>query len=121
MRRLYQAFGEGDADTLNELISQDVIWHVPGKSQVSGKYSGRQQVFGFFERLFELSGGTLKGEVHDVFASGEHGIILDRETATRGEKELDVHLALVVHIRDGQITEAWDLVSDQYAWDEFWH
>jgi ketosteroid isomerase-like protein len=58
--------------------------------------------------------------VHDILATDDHVVNLDRMTATRGEKKLDQDLILVVHPRDGKIAEAWDRFSDQYAWDDFW-
>lgn len=120
MREASAAFSRGDIDALKQMIAEDVIWHVPGRSVVSGTYRGHEKLFGYFGRLMELSGGSFKVEVHDVVASDEHVVNLDRLSGTRGGKTLDIDLALVVHIRGGKIAEAWDLFSDQYAWDEFW-
>lgn len=68
----------------------------------------------------ELSGGSFQVELHDVVASDEHVVNLDRLTGNREGKSLDINLALVVHVRGGKIAEAWDLFSHQYAWDDFW-
>ena len=120
MREASAAFSRGDIDTLKQMIDEDVIWHVPGRSVVSGTYRGHEGLFGYFGRLMELSGGSFKVELHDVVASDEHVVNLDRLSGTREGKTLDIDLALVVHVRGGKIAEAWDLFSDQYAWDEFW-
>ena len=120
MRLASQAFSNGDIAALKNMISDNAIWHVPGKSQVSGDYSGHAEIFGYFGKLMELSNGTFRVELHDVVASDEHVVNLDRLTGMRENKALDISLALVVHIRDEKIAEAWDLFSDQYAWDEFW-
>lgn len=120
MKRAYQAFSSGDLATLKELIAEDAVWHVPGKSSLSGDYRGHDEILGFFGMLMELSNGTFKAELQDVTASDEHAVNLDRLTAKRGEKELNVNLALVVHIQGGKIAEAWDVFYDQYGWDDFW-
>jgi ketosteroid isomerase-like protein len=120
MRRLYQAFREGDDDTLHGLIAGNAVWHVPGRSSLAGDYRGHEQIFGFFGKLMEMSGGTFKVVLHDITASDEHAVTLDKITGRRGDKELNMNLALVVHISDGKITEAWDVMGDQYAWDDFW-
>lgn len=120
MRRLYQAFYEGDDEALHRLIADDAVWHVPGRSSLAGDHRGHEQIFGFFGKLMELSGGTFKAELHDITASDEHAVGLDKITGRRGDKELDMNLAMVVHISDGKITEAWDVIGDQYAWDDFW-
>ena len=120
MRRATEAFSKGDIATLKQIIAEDAAWHVPGRSQVAGDYRGHDQIFGFFGKLMELSGGTFKVELHDVLATDDHAINLDRMTGRRGDKTLDMDLVLVVHPRDGKIAEAWDLFSDQYGWDDFW-
>jgi ketosteroid isomerase-like protein len=62
----------------------------------------------------------IKVELHDVVAGDEHVVNLDRLTGKRDGKSLDIKLALIAHVTDGKIVEAWDLFSDQYAWDDFW-
>ncbi|MCI0488454.1 MAG: nuclear transport factor 2 family protein [Blastocatellia bacterium] len=119
MRRANKAFSEGDIAALKEIIAEDAVWHVPGKSALAGDYRGHEEIFGFFGKLMELSGGTFKAELHDITASDKHAVNLDRLTGTRGEKALDINLALVVHIKDGKIKDAWDVFTDLYAWDDF--
>ena len=120
MRRATEAFSKGDITTLKQIIAEDAVWHVPGRSQVAGDYRGHDQIFGYFAKLMELTGGTFKVDLHDVLATDDHVINLDRMTASRGDKTLDMDLVLVVHPKDGKIAEAWDLFSDQYGWDDFW-
>ncbi len=56
-RKGYDAPSKGDLDTIrNEVL--DVVFHVAGgRNPLSGDYRGADEVFGFFGRLFELSGG----------------------------------------------------------------
>ena len=120
LRRAYEAFARGDFAALSELLADDVVWHVPGRSPVSGSHHGREALLGYFGRLMELSGGTFKAESHDILASDRHVVSLEHLTAQREGKLLDVELALVVRVGDGRIVEARDYFSDQNAWDEFW-
>lgn len=120
MKEAVAAFSRGDLETLKQLISADVTWQVPGRSPVAGTYHGHDELFAYFGKLMELSNGTFKPELHDTVASDQHVVNLERLTAQRNGKNLDVNLALVVHVRDGKISEVWDLFSDQYGWDEFW-
>jgi ketosteroid isomerase-like protein len=120
LREGYAAYGTGDMNVLTELFADDIVWHVAGRSQLSGDYKGRDQVFGFFGKLMELSGGTSKIEVHDILASDEHAVAIVTGNATRAGKSFtggDVH---VFHVRNGQVVEFWDSPLDQYAADEFW-
>ena len=120
LRRGYAAYGSGDMDTINELFADDLVWHVAGRSPLSGDYDGKEQVFGFFARLQEMSEGTSKVEVHDLLASDDHGVAVVTESATRGGRTHKGSATHVFHLRDGKVTEFWDAQTDQYAADEFW-
>ena len=120
LRKGYGAYGSGDLAVLTELFADDLVWHVAGRNQLSGDYKGRDQVFGFFGKIMELSGGTAVLDVHDILANDEHGVVLVSNSATRDGKSFsgqDVH---TFHIREGRVVEFWDLPVDQYAADEFW-
>ncbi|HYU57619.1 MAG TPA: nuclear transport factor 2 family protein [Actinomycetota bacterium] len=118
-RRGYAAFSSGDMDALNELLADDIKWHVGGRSQLTGEYEGKEAVFGLFARLVELTGGSFKVDLHDVLANDEHTVGLIHATADREGKHLDDNGVQVFHVRDGKITEAWLHPGDAYASDEF--
>ena len=120
LRRGYAAYTSGDMDTVNELLADDVVWHVAGRSPLAGDYSGKEQVFGFFGKLQELSGGTATVEVHDLLADDEHGVAIVTEIATRDGETHRSRTTHVLHLRDGKVTELWDAHVDQYSADEFW-
>ena len=63
LRRGYKAFADNDVATLSEIIPEDAVWHVPGRSQLAGDYRGRDAIFGYFMKLSELTGGTFKAEL----------------------------------------------------------
>jgi ketosteroid isomerase-like protein len=107
-------------DTINELFADDVVWHVAGRSAIAGDYTGKDQVFGFFGKLQELSGGTSTVEVHDMQANDEHGVAIVIESATRNGRSYRGRAVHVFHLRDGKVTEFWDAQVDQYSADEFW-
>src|SRR5947209_2617646 len=96
LRRVYEAFARGDFAALNELMADEVVWHVPGRSPVSAAYHGREELFGYFGQLMELSKGTFKAESRDILASDRHVVSLEHLTAEREGKTLDIELALVV-------------------------
>jgi ketosteroid isomerase-like protein len=119
LNRGYDAFGKGDLDTLRELFSQDIVFHVPGRSKIAGDYRGQDEVFGFFGKLVELTGGTFSIERHAVLADDEHGTVLTTVTGQRDGKTLSQNAIDVFHLKDGKVTEVWALDTDQYAGDEF--
>lgn len=119
-RKGYEAFGKGDLQTLNDLMADDVVWHVPGNNPLSGDYRGKEAVFGLFGRIVELSGGTLRQDIHDVLANDEHAVVMVVTHAERGGKNLDDRQVHVLHIKDGKVTEFWNHFGNQSAVDDFW-
>ena len=120
LRNGYEAFGKGDMATITELFSEDVVWHAPGNSQLSGVHRGRDAVFAIFAKTTQLSGGTFKIEVHDVLANDEHAVALTRATASREGKTYDSLDTDVYHVSGGKVTEWWSFVEDGRVADEFW-
>ena len=114
----YAAFAKGDFAALNDLLAEDVLWHVNGRSQFAGEYRGREAVFGFFGKLMEVTEGSLRIDLHALFADDDHGVALAVTTASRGGRSVEVREAHVFHMRDGKVVESWNASADQYAFDE---
>jgi len=120
-RRGYAAFGSGDLATLSELIADDAVWHAQGVGPLSGDYHGRDQIFGFFGRLAEETGGTFRLDVHDILANDEHTAVLATLTASRNGKSIEVPVVNVSHNDgNGRITEFWTSTTDPQAALDFW-
>ncbi|MDX3533087.1 nuclear transport factor 2 family protein [Streptomyces sp. MB09-01] len=119
-KRAMNAFATGDMDALAKVFHPDVVWHMSGHNQLSGTYRGRDATFALFQREFQLTDGTYRPQLQDVLANDEHTVALLHATASREGKELDMDYVIVFRIRDGQITEARGLWSDQKAYDGFW-
>jgi uncharacterized protein len=114
----YAAFAKGDFAVLNDLFAEDLLWHIGGRSQLAKDYRGRDQVYGFFGKLIELTDGSFHLDLHAVFADDEHGVALVVVTASRGGKSVTINEAHIYHLREGKVTEFWDGSTDQYAFDE---
>ncbi len=119
-RRVYDAFSAGDMAALRDLFTGDVVWHTPGQHPLAGDYSGVDATLDSFEREQVASDGTYSVEVHDVLANDEHTVALLHAAAERGQKRLDQDYAIVFHFRESQVSEAWELWTDQSACDAFW-
>ena len=119
-RQGYDAFAKGDLAALSELIAENATWHVLGVGPLSGTYHGRGEIFGFFGRLAEETGGTFRLDVHDLLANDEHAVALCTLSASRGNKSVEFPVANVSHIRDGKVTEFWTATTDPQASIDFW-
>ena len=119
LRRGLEAFAKGDLATVNEVLADDVVWHVGGSSPLSGDYRGKEAVMGFFARLAEIAPPQVS--IHDVAANDEHAIALVEMSAAKpGGDSIQQRAVHVYHVRDGRATEAWFYNEDQAALDAFW-
>jgi ketosteroid isomerase-like protein len=113
IRSGYKAFADGDLETVGKLFAPDIRWHIGGRSAISGTYTGHDEVFGFFGKLFEETGGTFRIDIHDVLASEDHVVVLARESATRGDRRLEMNEAHIWHVSEGLAKEFWGIAEDQ--------
>jgi ketosteroid isomerase-like protein len=120
VRRGYEAFGQGDMDTLRSIMTPDVVHSVPGNSRVSGEHKGIDEVLGFYATLFELTGGTLKAEVQSTSADGPDKVVaVHKLNAQRGDKNYDRDETLVFTLVGGKISRLDEQHGDQGAFDDF--
>ncbi len=105
----------------SEAFAADIRWHQGGRNQLAGDYEGIDAVLGYFQKIFELSKGTFRTEVHDVLSSDEHVIVLAAFSGQRGERSIgNANYCQVFHMRGGRAVECWVTPVDPYGVDEFW-
>ena len=118
VRRGYEAFGQGDMDTLRSIMTPDVVQSVPGKSQVSGDHKGVDSVLGYYGTLFELTGGTLKADLQSVTAEGADKVVaVHHLTAQRNGKSYDQNETLTFTLTGGKISRLDESHPDQAVFD----
>src|SRR2546423_14538130 len=105
VRRGYNAFNKGDIDTLTELLGDNVVWHVPGRSKIAGDYRGREATLAYFARLDEVTGGSYQADLHIAVGDDEHVVSIDRSTATTGEARYDENELVVFRFCNGRVVE----------------
>jgi uncharacterized protein len=120
MQRAYDAFNSGDVDTLTELMDE-TVWHLPGRSSMANDYQGRGATLAYFGQLAQETGGTFRAELQQLAADGDTRVVgIQRSTADRNGKHLDVGNCIVFTLKDGRVTDGREHFEDLYAWDEFW-
>jgi len=121
MQRAYEAFNTGDINTLIELFDESAVWHLPGRSSMANDYQGREATLAYFGQLAQETGGTFRAELERLIADDDdHVIGIQRSTADRNGKQLNVGNCIVFQLEDGRITDGREHFHDLYAWDEFW-
>jgi uncharacterized protein len=121
MRRAYEAFNTGDIDTLTEVFDESAVWHLPGRSSMADDYQGREATLAYFGQLAEKTGGTFRAELQHLLGDDDGRVVgIQRSTADRDGKHLDVADSIVFQLKDGRIIDGREHFHDLYAWDEFW-
>ena len=121
MRRGYEAFNTGDLETLTEVFDEGMVWHLPGRSSFANDYQGRDATLAYFAQLAEKTGGTFQAELQHLLANDDdHVVGIQRSTAQRDGKRLDVGNCIVFQLKNGRVTDGREHFHDLYAWDEFW-
>jgi uncharacterized protein len=121
MQRAYDAFNSGDVDTLTELFDESAVWHLPGRSSMANDYQSRDATLAYFGQLAQETGGTFRAELERLVGDDDDRVVgIQRSTADRNGKHLDVRDCIVFQLKDGRITDGREHFEDLYAWDEFW-
>ena len=102
------------------LLADDVVWHWPGRSSVSGDYHGREAALGLLSGFIAHTGNRLKVEPIDILEGEDHLMSFTHVTAQREGDDLDVVMADAMRFgEDGRVVEFWTLSNDQTAVDRF--
>src|SRR5262245_22321121 len=121
VRRGYQAFADGDMETLSSMFAPDAVHVATGNSPVSGEYRGVDAILGYYGTLFELSDGTFAAELQSVRSEGDDTVVAThRDKGQRGGKTLDQDEELTFTISNGKFTRLVENHSDQAEYDSFW-
>jgi ketosteroid isomerase-like protein len=116
-RRFYAG---GEAEPLRELLTDDVVWHVPGRNPIAGDHEGIEAVMDYFERRRALARATFRVHVREVLASGDLVIQLAGGTAELGGSEVEWETVGLFRVRDGKVAEGRLVPFDQYLFDAVW-
>ena len=113
-------FYAGGADhRLRELLAEDIVWSVPGRSRIAGRYEGIEQVMAYFGR--RRASRTFVMRASEILVGeGDHVAALTEGRATVGGVERQWWTVGLYRIRDGLIAACWLLPLDIDEFDRIW-
>lgn len=115
------SLSKGDMETVGQLLADDVIWHQPGSSHLSGLHSGKEKVFAHLGKFMELSSNTFRvSKVQAVMGNGNMVTATMHFMAERLGRNLSMDGVDVMRIDAGKIKEVWLFSGDQAEEDAFW-
>jgi ketosteroid isomerase-like protein len=110
VRKAYEA-GE-------ETISQDIIWHVPGKNPVSDVYRGAKAYReDMVSRMAPIDEWIV--DVQDIMVNGNLVVVTVRLRGLRKGHRIHLGGAHVMRVENGKVVEGWGFCENQDVLDQF--
>lgn len=123
LRRGYEALAAGNPAETLAMFAADAVMHVGGYGPLAGDKVGRGAIGQHLQKLGELTAGTLRLDVEEIFADESHGVVVLTERATRASDgaTLNAREAHLMSLDGGAIVEFWDIPreADREAHDSF--
>ena len=115
--RLYAG---GEVDGVRALLADDVVWHVPGASEIAGEHRGVEAVLAYMDARRRIMDGTFRVVVHGAAVIAGRVVQLAGGRAVRDGRELEWETVGVFRVVGGRIAECWLVPFDQAAFDSIW-
>jgi RNA 2',3'-cyclic 3'-phosphodiesterase len=117
--RLCAGAGAG-AEGVRAVLSDDVVWHVPGVNAIAGEHRGIEDVLSYLELRRRLTDATFRVNVHGVAMIADRVVQLAGGSCVRGGQELRWETVGVFRVADGRVKECWLVPFDQAEFDRIW-
>jgi len=122
IRETYAALAADDLATVLAAFDPDVVLHVGGSGEMAGDHKGLDSLAEVVGHIIELTGGTWRLTVQNVFADAEYAAVHVHETATRAADGavLDVYEVNLLRLGpDGRVVDFRDIPADPITHDAF--
>jgi ketosteroid isomerase-like protein len=125
LARLHEAQGAfyagGAEEPLRALLTEDIVWTVPGSNAIAGEYRGIDAVMAYFRRRRDLAERTFRMEPGDLLTGdGMRVAVLTDGTAVVGGVERQWSTVGLYELREGRVAACWLLPLDLAAFDVAW-
>ena len=107
--KFINALGSRDGSLLRSIMTDDVVWSLPGKSPMSGEALGVDAILKRSETLHRYG---VKIEIDHVVYGFQDVALHLHNTGKQGNKVLDEHLTTVCRLRENKIHRLDTFISD---------
>jgi ketosteroid isomerase-like protein len=117
---LYGAYISGDLEAILRPFNDQSVWIELGENQRTGVFRGATGLLEHSMQNLELTDGTLATEVQEIVGGEKYVVVIERATAQRAGRALDVLCATSFHMADGVVAEIRVLPFDSQECQRFW-
>jgi ketosteroid isomerase-like protein len=125
LARLHEAqaafYAGGPRDPLHDVLTEDVVWTVPGSNAIAGEYRGLDAVIEYFTRRRAIAQRSFRmhpGEL--LVGDDDHVAALTDGTATIDGVEHHWSTVGLYRLRGDRVAACWLLPLDPAAFDAIW-
>lgn len=120
IRQAYEDFAHGNIPAVVAAFDTAITWHIPGRSPLSGDFTGHDQIEAFFRRTMELSAGAFTIEARHVLADGDVVVVLVTVNARRNGISASFPEVHVWRLKSGKVISFREYQGDEQREDRFW-
>jgi len=121
INRMTKAVFENDRDTLAEVFSDDMTFHVRGALPRPGDHDGVDGFLGAIGAIFELTEGDVKIEQLFCIAEGKWAAEWEHAVFGRNGRTLEAENAFVYEFEGSRIAEMWMICAAPTGSESFWN
>ena len=125
LARLHEAqaafYAGGPPEPLYDVLTEDIVWVVPGRNAIAGEYHGVAAVLDYFTRRRDLAERSFRMHPGDLLVGeGDHVAALTDGTATIDGVERHWSTVGLYRLRGERVAACWLLPLDAAAFDAIW-
>ncbi len=121
-RRQGEMYAGGSIDSVAELLSREVVWHVPGASPIAGDHRGVPKVIDYFQRRRQLADASMRLLPGQVIADGDAVVQFVEGSAVLAGRHLTWKTVGIyrLDLEHREIREVWLVPLDLERFDQIW-
>jgi len=119
-RRQGEMYAGGSIASVLELLTEDIVWHVPGTSPIAGDHRGPKAVAAYFARRRELAHATMRMHPGPVLADRDAVIQLVDGSANLHGRDVSWRTAGIYRVHARRAAEVWLVPLDLKLFDRVW-
>lgn len=116
--QMYQAFGAGDMEALQQTLSPNTIWNYNGSEFIpyAGTYKGKEEVVGFIGKIMTHV-DVLDFQVKQMISEGNTVLVLgsEKQQLKKNGKILEQAWVQIYTVENGLITKMEEFANTAYA------
>jgi len=124
LARLHEAqaafYAGGPREPLHDVLTEDVVWTVPGANAIAGEYRGLDAVIDYFTRRRAIAQRSFRMHPGELLVGDDHVAALTDGTATIDGVEHRWSTVGLYRLRGDRVAACWLLPLDPAAFDAIW-